>query len=74
MEFFIGFAGKNPNGENRKAKSASRPGNPDRGMGSGSISESDKPRGSAFGYAYPTVDYQVYADLKSKLMGGFFLY
>ncbi|PSS08160.1 Uncharacterized protein CEY00_Acc18531 [Actinidia chinensis var. chinensis] len=56
--------GKNPNNENRKAKAASRSGNSDRGKGS----ESDKPRRIAFGYAYPTVDYQVCSDLKSKLM------
>ncbi|GFS41688.1 D111/G-patch domain-containing protein [Actinidia rufa] len=46
--------GKNPNNENRKAKAASTSGNSDRGKGG----ESDKPRRIAFGYAYPTVDYQ----------------
>ncbi|KAF5945886.1 hypothetical protein HYC85_016114 [Camellia sinensis] len=50
--------GRNPNGGNGNSKSALRSGNSDRAKGSGSTSESRKPRGNAFGYVYPTVDYQ----------------
>ena len=55
----IGFAGKNPNGGGGNSNSASRSGFSDRGNGSGPR----KPRGNPFGYVYPHVDYQVFADL-----------
>ncbi|KAE9462642.1 hypothetical protein C3L33_05451, partial [Rhododendron williamsianum] len=49
----------NPNSDTGRAKSVSRSGNADRGKGLvWSRIESEKPRGSAFGYVYPAVDYK----------------
>ncbi|KAL7190960.1 hypothetical protein ACSBR2_023100 [Camellia fascicularis] len=51
--------GRNPNDRKGKTKSASRSGKFDQRKGSGSRSESQKPRRNAFGNAYPVADYQV---------------
>ncbi|THG14125.1 uncharacterized protein LOC114273206 [Camellia sinensis] len=50
--------GRNPNDRKGKTKSASRSGKSDQRKGSGSRSESQKPRRNAFGYACPVADYQ----------------
>lgn len=66
----VGFAVRNPkpNSGNERTKSVSRSGNTDRGKGLvWSSIEAEKPRGSAFGYVYPAVDYQVWSDLMSNL-------